>query len=162
MQPALRSPPAFEVSAGGDFVWRALCAMLYALAVVALLAWFASHPETPAVWGVVGLAFVLAAAWLGWRLAASRPCRLRWDGQCWQLIKPGLAEMPLAVEVVMVMDLGPWLMLRLVALERGSAAPRLLRLGRSEASAANWHLLRATLYSARTRHATQAAQVEQP
>jgi hypothetical protein len=162
MQPALRSPPAFEVSAGGDFIWRALCAMLCALAVAALLAWLASHHVSPSGWGVAGVLLVLPGAWLGWRLAASRPCRLRWDGQGWQLSEPGPVDMPLAVKIAVLMDLGFWLMLRLVPLERGSAAQRTLRLGRSGVGAANWHLLRATLYSARGQQAMPARQADQP
>ena len=70
--------------------------------------------------------------------------------------------MPFAVRVDVLMDLGSWLMLRLVPLERPSAAPRTLRLGCSGVGAANWHLLRATLYTARGQQAMPAPQADQP
>lgn len=167
MQPALRSPPAFEVSVGGDFVWRALCACLYGLTAAALTAWASAHQPVPGSLTVgASLLLIVLSAWLGWRLAAQPACRLRWDGQTWQLVEPGREGKTIAVDVRPAIELDSWLMLWLTPVDCNPLMwphleSRLLRLERYVAGP-HWLLLRATLHTARTRRLAPAAGGTQP
>lgn len=166
MQPALRSPPAFEVSAGGDFVWRALCAGLYGLTAAALLLWAWSHQGAAGWLGLPLLVGVPAAGWLGWRLSRQPPRRLRWDGQRWFLIDPAPDGLVQPVRVLPVIELDAWLMLRLTAIDERASRwrfrpGRLLRVDRSS-SGPNWALLRATLHLAGTVSVGATGQGTQP
>jgi hypothetical protein len=167
MQPALRSPPAFEVSVGGDSVWRALCACLYGLTAAALMAWASSHQ--PVLGSLVlgaSLLVIVLSAWLGWRLAAQPACRLRWDGQTWQLVEPGREGKTNAFDVRPAIELDSWLMLRLTTVDGNPLMWRHLgrRLLRFERHAAepHWLLLRATLHTARIRQPAPAMGGTQP
>lgn len=178
MQPALRSPPAFEVSTGGDRAWRLSTSLLAVLCAAALLAWLAEHlvGSQPDLAGtawfrmcVVGVtALVLpVVGWLTWHCSASAHQTLRWDGQRWCLLAPGLAADGIAVQPQLVLDLDGWVMLRLLPMahdgeRRLADAPlisrwRYLRLSRADMPSSAWPLLRATLYSSVVRKSGQAS-----
>ena len=129
----MRPAPAVTVTCSGGSGWRAVRAVLPALAAAALTAFVLLHLELP-VWpaGFTGLVTAMAA----WRLARPRAQTLRWDGQAWtdDGTPGGLALM---------IDVGPALLLRL---RPGAGAARWIAVTQGEAGSA-WHSLRAALYS---------------
>ena len=131
----MRPAPAVAVSCSGGSGWRALQAVLPALAAAALTAFTLLHLERPA-WP----AWLLAAAATGllaWRLSRPRQQLLRWDGQLWSVDgTPG--------RLAVMIDIGPALLLRLRPETRGPA--RWIAVTQSEAASA-WHALRAAVYS---------------
>ncbi len=130
----MRPAPAVAVRCGGAAQWRALQALLHALAAASLAAFVLLHLEQPA-WPALVVALVAAGA--AWHLLQEAPRELRWDGQVWSLdAAPG--------QLGVMIDLGPALLLRLRPTARGGA--RWLAVTRREAGAA-WHPLRAALYS---------------
>lgn len=178
MQPVLRSPPAFEVSTGGDRAWRLSTSLLAVLCAAALLAWVAEHlfGSQPALaetaWFrtcIVGVAAVVSpvAGWLTWHCSASAHQTFRWDGQCWYLLAPGVAADGIAVQPQLALDLDSWVMLRLVPMahdgeRRLAGLPlfsrrRYMRLSRAETSPPAWTLLRTTLYSSVARKSGPAS-----
>jgi len=78
---------------------------------------------------------------LAWRLARVEPRQLRWDGQCWRLTFAAAQEPGPPVQLELLMDLQNWLLLR--------ADGRIYLPLSQRQHAANWGMLRATLYSAK-------------
>jgi hypothetical protein len=115
---------------------RAVVALIAALASSGLAACATSHQAL--AWPA-WFAVPFAALW-GWRAAALRPCRLRWDGQAWWLAEPGRDD-ETQVQLAVLIDLGAWLLLR------ASPGPRWLPLSRDQ-QPAHWGALRATLFAA--------------
>ncbi len=156
MQPALRSPPAFEVSVGGGRGWQVLAGAAFATTAAALLAWMLEHLMITLQWTgsplalagllLAGFCLCVLAAVLGWRVAGRSAGSLRWDGQRWWLAE---AAEPRAVGVQLTMDFDRAVLLRLrvVDIERSSWRqpwPRYVILVRAR-NAWAWGLLRAAL-----------------
>lgn len=133
----MRHPPPVAVTCSGGAPWRAVQALLAAIAAAAVVAWASAWLADGRPSAAAALLAALAAGLPIWRLAAPRPVALRWDGAEWSA-----DGAPCAAEVAI--DLGRWLLLRLtptpgrsrwLALDAREAGPRL-------------HLLRAALYCA--------------
>ena len=80
----MRQAGPVSVECGGR-VWRLLQSALICLGVFALSAWAIQRGGAFDRVAVFGSAAVLAtlAAWSSWRLLATAPSRLTWDGQQW-------------------------------------------------------------------------------
>jgi hypothetical protein len=131
----MRPAPAVAVSCNGGKAWRALQALLPAIAAAALTAFTLLHLELAAwpAWLLVAAAVGL----LAWRLARLHQQLLRWDGQVWSVDgTPGA--------LAVMIDIGPALLLRLRPEPRG--AVRWIAVTQAEAASA-WHALRAAVYS---------------
>lgn len=133
----MRHPPPVAVTCSGGAPWRAVQALLAALAAAAVVSWASAWLADGRPSAAAALLAALAAGLLAWRLAAPRPVALRWDGAEWSA-----DGAPCTAEVSI--DLGRWLLLRLTSAEGGT---RWLALGAREAGS-RIHLLRAALYCA--------------
>lgn len=156
MQPALRSPPAFEVSVGGGRGWQAIAGTAFATTAAALVAWLFEHLQITLQWSgspqalagllIAGFCLCALAALLGWRVAGRSAGALRWDGQRWWLVD---ASEPRSVDVHLGMDFDRAVLLRLrpVDVERRAwrpSCPRYVILVRARNPWA-WGLFRAAL-----------------
>ncbi|HSW04870.1 hypothetical protein [Aquabacterium sp.] len=144
------APPPVELGLGKGRRERAVVAMLHGLAACAVTAWLLQrHGEgSPAsAGGAVLLVFLIAAAsggaLLGWFVVPPLQGRLRWDGAGWSHVDEGNAAVQALKAVQLQLDLGSWVLLRAVRLDRRPA----LWCGVTalEAGAA-WHGLRLALY----------------
>ena len=108
---------------------------MQALAAAALVAWALGHLQRPA-WPALLVALPVAA--LAWRQARPESVTLAWDGQHWTADGcPG--------KVDLMIDLGPWVLLRL---QPDEPARRAIWIPVSAADAgAARHALRAAVYS---------------
>ena len=129
------SAPPVAVRCGGGLVWRSVQALLPTLAVGASAVWCLQRLELD-IAPAAGAA--LAAGLWGWWCARPHPVDLVWDGQRWTA--QGLNVVP-----QLMIDLGPWLLLRLQPAEP-RASKRWVACSAAEARGA-WHGLRAALYS---------------
>jgi len=106
MQPA--PAVSFECEDGG--AWRAVQALLIAVAAAAMVRWLAGWAGLLAWPG----ALVASIAGLGvifvvWRRERTPAPRLTWDGHRWQLRSGALPAVPGRVQVAM--ELGSWMLL---------------------------------------------------
>lgn len=142
MQPLLRHSSPFFLTLGRDPAWSLFNAGLAGAGAAALLLAVSQHWGPP-VWWAAPLVPLMAAAW--WRWAAPLERRLRWDGQCWQLQADTDGE--IAVRLTPVLDFDHWILLQVVRPGwRSALVPRHLAMSR-RMHAAEWDLLRATLYA---------------
>jgi hypothetical protein len=121
----------------GGWFWRALRVLTPAAAAGALAMWGLGHAGAPpAALLTVVPATMLAAAVVAWRRTAPVAVTMSWDGVAWVADgTPGRLDV--------MLDLGPWLLLRLHPLPAGPA--RWIAVAASEAGAA-LHGLRAAVY----------------
>ena len=142
----MRQAPPVGVTCSGGGAWRWAQAALAGLAAAAfitwVLLWLGLGPAPAALAACVGAA-VAAGAMAAWQ--APKPASLRWDGAQWSVDGD-------AGEVVTMLDLGGWMLLRW----RAPAAARWLALSAAEAGGA-WHGLRAALYSSAAPPSSAAA-----
>jgi hypothetical protein len=145
----MRSAPPVSVQCTGGVAWRWLQTALAALAAGVFAHWVLMHLPWP-VWVRAWLVFDLTclAAWWGWQQARQAPTVLAFDGAQW--MADGAAGTP-----SVMMDLGPWLLLRWRAQEAGRWRALWIAVTAADAGAA-LHGLRAALYSTRSRAAPQA------
>ena len=124
-------------SLGG--AWRCVLTLLPALATAALLAWAAAQLQLPSAsaWPAMALIASLVAL-VAWRRARPQALLLAWDGQRWTA--DGCAG-----DLDLMMDLGPWMLLRLRPDDRTRRAVW-IPVSATDAGAAR-HALRAALYS---------------
>jgi hypothetical protein len=102
----VRQAPPVSLRCDGSAAWRGLHALLAATAAASLAAWVLLHGGAEAsTAGAASAAAALLAAAAGWLRARPEPAELRWDGQAWWL--DGAAG-----RVDVMMDLGPWMLLR--------------------------------------------------
>ena len=138
--------PALSLGAGP---WLAAQQGLFASSAGILACWVGAH-----VWGLgapvvlTSLAVAAAAAGLARRGLAPAPLRLAWDGSIWNLeTRDGARQ---AGQVMLMVDLGGWMLVRFVAQARPSAWPawsaQWLSLRRVDVGAA-WPLLRVALFA---------------
>lgn len=139
----MRAPPPVSVALAAGPLWRALQALLHGLAALVLVGWLGDHlVPGPAAWVAAGAVGALALAW-GWRVSASRPAQLRWDGEVWTLAPP---DAPVRPEIML--DLGSWMLLKLTPAGSPSRWPLGWWAISRGLAGASWHPLRAALYSA--------------
>jgi len=142
MQPPLRHPPPFVLTVGRDPAWSLINAGLAGMAAAALLLALAMHWGAQVGWAAPAVPLLMS---LWWHWSGPADGHLRWDGQAWQLQAQPDDEIAVCVKVAL--DFDSWLLLRLVGPGRRSAlAPHYLALSRRR-HAAQWPLLRATLYA---------------
>ena len=136
-------------SLGG--AWRWVVTLLPALATAALLAWAAAHlqlPSTSAWLAVASITSLVAlVALVAWRRARPHALLLAWDGQRWTA--DGCAG-----DLDLMMDLGPWMLLRLRPDDTTRRAVW-IPVSATDASSAR-HALRAALYSRAAKPASDA------
>jgi hypothetical protein len=116
----MRAAPAVQALLGPDRGWAAFTRASVALALAGIAAWAASG------WGAQGWATALAAApaaVLGWAIGGPLlgPAQgtLRWDGAAWSWQAKGAHEARAGAVAVMI-DLGPWLLLRFAPPDAGA------------------------------------------
>ena len=148
----MRAAPAVSVRCSLGGAWRSVVALLPALATAALLAWGAGHLQWASgpAWLVVVLATCLVAL-VAWRRARPQPLLLAWDGQRWTA--DGHAG-----DLDLMMDLGPWMLLRLRPDETARRA-FWIPVSAADTGAAG-HALRAALYSRAAKRASDALPAE--
>ncbi len=134
----MRQAPPVGVTCLGGGGWRAVGALLAALAAAAVTAWGLQHQGLS---GAVSLAAALPAAALAgalaWRLERPRPVDLLWNGRVW-------CANDAEGEVDVMLDLGGWMLLRF---RPAAGAVRWLPLAQAQAGAA-WHPVRSALFAA--------------
>jgi hypothetical protein len=150
----MRTAPSFRLQAPTSVGWRRVLLGTW-LATAALVlawllaAWLRHDLDTPKVI-TAGLA---AAVWLLARPTPPPACiDLTWDGQGWQWLDlQSAASAPKPCDVHAAVDLGAWLLLRLIPFTPGPVWQRRVHwvaLSESD-SGATWHSVRCALYSAR-------------
>jgi hypothetical protein len=131
----VRQAPPVSLRCDGSRAWRAVQALLAATACASLVAWLALHAGAGASGALAAAALCAAIAGAAiWRRLRPQPVELQWDGQRWAL--DGAVG-----RVDVMMDLGPWLLLRFRAAAGRDRWLSVPRAGRAR------HGLRAALYS---------------
>jgi hypothetical protein len=139
----MRAAPAVQATLTPDRGWAAFTRGLSALALAGLAAWAAQGLGAP------GWAMVLAAvpsALVGWamgqRFLAAPHGTLRWDGAAWSWHAHGGPAARTGVVAVMI-DLGPWMLLRL----QPAGAGAIWLPAAQDACGPAWRALRAALHT---------------
>jgi hypothetical protein len=137
----MRTAPSVSVSCSGGLGWRWAQSLIPALAMAAFAAWTAGHRGWRA--DHVALVALLGASLVGslaWWWAAPRSVVMQWDGQQWSADGS-------VVNVVVMMDLPRWLLLRL-RFENGPSknSTRWTAVSAADAGPA-WHGLRVALFA---------------
>lgn len=151
----MRASPAFQVSLKHFGVWRGAVVALALLTVVVVMAWAGtSHPaqaHQPWGWAIAAVA-VAAVLALSASLCMIRPFSLHWDGRRWHLRRAPRSVLQSelqAGDLTVALDIGPWLLLRFVAVSgRGRAATHWLPVQRGGIEE-QWHALRCAVYAPR-------------
>lgn len=144
----MRAAPAVSVTCSLGGGWRCVVTLLPALATGALLAWGAAHLQlaSASAWLAVALITFMVAL-LAWRRARPKVLLLAWDGQRW-------TAAGCAGDLDLMMDLGPWMLLRLRPDDTTRRAVW-IPVSAADAGAAQ-HALRAAVYSRTAKPASEA------
>jgi hypothetical protein len=143
----MKTSPVFEIELRHFGVWRAGVAVLALVACASLAAWYALASDSALAWmGGGAVCLVAAACTLG---RASRPQRLRWDGQGWWLGPGAAGQDGAATEVSVAVDLGPWMLLRVRPARAPRWRPDAWLPAQRRGHEAHWHALRCAVYSPR-------------
>ena len=147
----MRAAPAVSVLCSLGGAWRWVLTLLPALATAALLTWAAAYLQLPSASAWLAVAsitsLVALVALLAWRRARPQALLLAWDGQRWTA--DGCAG-----DLDLMMDLGPWMLLRLRPDDKTRRAVW-IPVSATDAGAAR-HALRAALYSRTSKPASDA------
>ncbi len=141
----MRAAPPVETVLDDGRLERMLITLLHAVAGAVLAGWLALHAELRGGWmlptGVLLAAVLMAAVGhgLAGRALPPLPRRLRWDGQSWCSL--GTADIPLQ-RVVVALDLGLWVLLRLHPVD---GRPPVWRVASARGAQSAWHALRLAL-----------------
>ncbi|RZS47451.1 hypothetical protein [Sphaerotilus mobilis] len=147
----MRAPTAVQVDfpLGPERRWQRLLSAAFALVVLTQLIWWSaqSGANTPlTTWMAAAALSLLATPALAvafWRLGQPSAQVLRWTGQTWQLLAPGVAAQ--VGEVELAIDLGDWLLLRHRSMQgRHTWVPVA-----AHPSPLGWHALRCALAASR-------------
>jgi hypothetical protein len=141
----MRTAPAVHLSLKADTPWRVGLCLLCAVAAAVPAAWAALWLHAPPL-GALGAAAAAAlpAAVLPWRRVVSDATVLAWDGAQWRLSLRSLAQ-PVEGRAQLMIDLGPWLLLRFTPVDAGLHG-RWLALSQSRYRP-HWHALRCALHA---------------
>jgi hypothetical protein len=157
----MRAAPAVRALLDDARPERVAIVLFHVLSGAALAAWLKGQFElTPSAWmGLVLVTLLVCAAAVGQRLARSALLGdveyLQWNGQVWTLgqRRPGAGAVQVSelrlVRLVVALDLGSWLLLRL----QPAAGASRWQVVRAARVGADWHGLRVAL----TAHAGSAA-----
>ena len=162
----MRTPPPVEFSCALGRAWRAALSALAGLSTAVPVAWglpyaAAQWPQPPGsplgalsiplLQGAVVLAVALmtsGAFWLSSRRFDTAERALRWDGQDWVLAgRDGHSDQ--RGNAALMLDLGPWLLVRFAPATTGSRRAVWLALT-AGSDAARWASLRGALWNWRT------------
>ncbi len=138
----MRAAPAVSVHSSGAGLWRCLNVLMPALAMAAVGAWVLAHAQWAAWPAVLLIPGVAVPLWLWAKTKAFAFC---WDGQRWLSLGNDDVEEEGCVEVML--DLGPWLLLRWRPLVFGRGK-RWVSVSSREARP-DLHALRAAVYCGR-------------
>lgn len=145
----MRASPAFQVVLDRFGVWQAAVFAAVLSGGIVMLAWLTSEQlSVPGTlrWVIAGVVLALLA--LGAAAARVAPVSLRWDGQLWHLGPPGSAgHEPDSGRLQVVIDLGPWLLLRFEPAESGWRTPARWLPAQRLGLETRWHALRCAVYS---------------
>ena len=156
----MRTAPPLHVSLNRFGIWRVAVVVLTMLGTLTAAGWLVGQDGLAGVAKGVAMAGVAALLWgIGLSLVRLPACRLSWDGQCWALLDmaAGGTE-PIAGDISVAIDLGPWMLLRF---RPASASPSLpwcawwLPVQRRGIEP-QWHALRCAVYSPRATAAADA------
>jgi hypothetical protein len=144
----MRASPACQVVLERFGVWRGAVLALALLAMLCVATWLARREPPIPLWmlGAAAAAVVAMIALLYslWRIPARH---LRWDGQVWLLAEPaGRPTGEVAGELTVVIDLGPWMLLRFAP---GGSTRAVWLPAQRRGLEAKWHALRCAVYSPR-------------
>ena len=150
----MRTAPALQISLARFGIWRTAVAVLALLGTLTAAGWLVGLGAQSGVAKGAAMALVAALLWgLGLSLMRLPAHRLSWDGQCWALLDmaAGGAE-PVAGEISVAIDLGPWMLLRFrpiaaVAWQQSMRSTWLPVQRRGIEP--QWHALRCAVYSPR-------------
>jgi hypothetical protein len=142
----MRAAPAVSVRCTGGALWRGVQWFLPALAAGVISLWALEHWGPPPFYA--GLAAALVGA-LMWRLTPQQSTLLNWDGQQWwadveHQVQAGQVQAQVQAQVQVMIDLGPWLLLRW----RSGPRRHWFAVSQHEVPG-GLHALRAALYSQR-------------
>lgn len=109
----MRAAPAVQTVLAPDALWRWLMRALAATTLAGLTAWALSWAgASDPVIALAAAAAALAGAAIGPRLMAAPAGVLRWDGTVWSW-QPQGSELAQTGALAVMIDLGPWMLLRL-------------------------------------------------
>jgi hypothetical protein len=153
----MRAAPAVSVHCTGGAVWRAIQWVLPALAAGVFGLWGLQHQGAGRAYAALTAALMAAlmafvAGAIAWRLTPQQSTTLNWDGQQWW-VESGAGA--LAGDVQVMIDLGPWLLLRFV----WPHGRRWLAVTQRDMPA-GLHALRIALYGLRSTRSATAALAE--
>ena len=155
----MRASPAFQLVLDRFGVWRACVLVVALIGAGVMAAWLVSQP--PSMPSVVRAGLVIAAfalLFLGASAARVPPVSVRWDGQRWHLGPPDSAgHEPDSGDMRVVLDLGPWMLLRFEPAESTWRARASWLPAQRRGLEAQWHALRCAVYSPRPRPGSDAA-----
>ena len=157
----MRTAPALQVTLIRFGSWQAAVSVLAVLGTLALAGWLVGQEGLASVAKGAAMAVVAALLWgLGRSLTRLPAHRLSWDGQCWALLcmAAGGTE-PIAGEISVAIDLGPWMLLRFRPIAASPWWPSMqltwLPVQRRGIEP-QWHALRCAVYSPRAADAADA------
>ncbi len=146
----MHAAPPVRMSLVPDRAWHGAVALCAAAAGANLAGWVALQVQSPdpiafSTTLLAGIAAALTASW--WLRRDATTGVLTWDGGVWQWAAGAAA--PFAVEPRVMIDLGPWLLLRIAPTE--PARRRVAwRVASRRCAGASWPQWRAALYARRT------------
>ncbi|MEY4564088.1 MAG: hypothetical protein RLZZ618_3365 [Pseudomonadota bacterium] len=151
----MHAPAALQFNVHRFGVWRALLGAIALLLTTVVAAWLATR-SLP-VWAAAWTLSLLVASWVGLAgLARIRPLQLHWDTQHWHVGSSGSPlhgpfHAPQRCELQLAVDLGPWMLLRLLPLDAGFAPWQARWVPvQQRGHEAVWHALRCTVHSGRS------------
>jgi hypothetical protein len=147
----MRAAASFEIGLQTGLRERVLVSLWSAVSLAAFAAWLASHgwatvrPDTMPAWVpalAASVSGVLAAA-AAWVCGRGERATLAWSRGSWLLTRPAPDAPATPGSLALMLDLGPWMLLRFRAVDR--RASRWFCIDESAAGPA-WHALRAAVY----------------
>ncbi len=162
----MRAPPPVDYPGAAGRAWGWLPSLVAGAGMAVVVAWalptVAAHADSrppdalrdglvdPAVEGFLALALGASAgvvAWLARRRSRSSERTLRWDGQDWLLVCPAGDRPDQRGDVALMLDLGPWMLVRFLPAAAGGGGPARWVPLRLAGDLARWAALRGALWN---------------
>ena len=156
----MRTAPALQVALTRFGIWRAAVLVLTLLGTLTLTGWLAGHEGWGGAAKGAAMALIAALLWaLGLSLMRLPARRLNWDGQRWALLDTAAGGTePIAGEISVAIDLGPWMLLRFRPSASSAWWPSMQSTWlpvQRRGIEPQWHALRCAVYSPRTADAVE-------